>query len=111
MLVMDPLRPGRRPPPVLDMTPDGAFRDPPAAQAAASWLDRSLMRVGGAAVLVAALTGALAMVAVALLLVSFLLPIALLAGLVGFGSLWWRVRRARRQGGAAGPIRFVFVRR
>ena len=83
-------------PPILDMTPEGGFRGP----APASWLDRALLRVGGAAVLVALVAGGLTVAALAFVVVGLLLPVALVAGLVAFGALWWRVRQARRRGGA-----------
>ena len=45
----------------------------------------------------------------AVLFVGLLLPVALVAGALGAGSLWWRLRRARRQGGDG--FRFVVIRR
>jgi hypothetical protein len=106
--------PGRDPlPPVLDMTPGGEFRDPlPPAQR--GWLDRILARLGGAALLVTLVTGGLLVVALAVLFVGLLLPIALGAGLIAFVSLWWRMRRLRATGRASGggrPVRFAVLRR
>jgi hypothetical protein len=101
---------GRDPlPPVLDMTPDGEFRDPlPPSQR--GWLDRILARLGGAALLVTLVTGGLLVVALAVLFVGLLLPVAIGAGLIAFVSLWWRMRRLRATGGGR-PVRFVVLRR
>jgi len=82
--------------PVLDMTPEGEFRGP-APAASRSWLDRALLRVGGVAALLAVIAGGLAIAAVALVALSVLLPLALGAGAVAAGVIWWRVRRARRE--------------
>lgn len=104
------------PPPVLDMTPEGEFRTPPEPPRR-GWLDRALGRVGGVALLVALAAGGLLMVGLALLFVGLMLPVAIVAGALAFGSLWWRARRARRGGGGGGPsagdsaIRFVVLRR
>lgn len=94
-------------PPVLDMTPDGEFRDPLPPRR--SWLDRALGRVGGAALLVAIAAGGLLVVALAILFLGLLLPVVVGAGLVAFGTLWWRARRMRAQSG--GPVPFVVIRR
>ncbi len=85
------------PPPVLDMTPDGEFREP----VRRPWLDRALGRIGGVALLVTVATVGLLVVALAVLFLGLLLPVAVGAGLVAFGSLWWRARR----GGAGRPVR------
>jgi len=98
---MDP----HRRPPILDMTPEGAFRDTPRP---VGTLDRLLGRVGGVAVLVALAAGGLVLAALAVLFLGLLLPVLLVAGLVGAGSLWWRIRRARRNGQ---PAPFVIIRR
>ncbi|MGG5811966.1 hypothetical protein [Falsiroseomonas sp. CW058] len=102
----------QRRPPVLDMTPDGEFLEPPGARGGpqakpASALDRALARIGGVALLVALVAGGLVLAGVALLFVGLVLPVLVVAGLVGAGSLWWRLRRARKQGG----LRFVVIRR
>lgn len=96
-----------RRPPIIDMTPEGAFRDP-APPRPASLLDRVLTRVGGVAMLLAILSGALVVAALAIMAFAILLPVAIVAGLVGGGTLWWRIRRARAQGT---PVRFNFTRR
>ncbi|MES2710258.1 MAG: hypothetical protein V4653_01630 [Pseudomonadota bacterium] len=96
-----------RRPPIIDMTPEGDFRDPEQPRRATT-LDRVLARVGGVAVLLAVLSGALVIVALAVMAFAILLPVAIVASLVGGGTLWWRVRRARAQGV---PVRFGFVRR
>ncbi len=76
---------------MLDMTPEGGFRGP----APASWLDRALLRVGGAAILLALAAGGLTLAALAFVVVGLLLPVVIFAGLVAFAALWWRVRQAR----------------
>lgn len=96
-----------RRPPVLDMTPEGEFRDPPPPPAAGK-LDRLLARVGGVAVLVALAAGGLVLAAVAILFAALALPVLIVAGAIGAGSIWWRLRRARKQGQ---PIPFVVIRR
>ncbi len=107
---MEQDRPGHRPP-ILDMTPEGEFRSPPQPTRAA-WLDRVLGRVGGVALLAALAAGGLLLVSLAVLFIGLLLPVAIGAGLLALGSLWWRGRRLRRQGGSqGGGIRFVVIRR
>lgn len=101
--------PGRDPsPPVLDMTADGQFRDPLPPQR--GWLDRVLAKVGGVALLVTLAAAGLVVVALAILFVGLLLPVAIGAGLIAFASLWWRMRRLRQANGGQ-PVRFVFLRR
>ena len=101
-MIQDPHRP-----PVLDMTPEGEFREPQRPLRGGSWLDRALLRLGGVAVLATAVAGGLVLAASAALLLGLLIPVLLLAGLVGFVSLWWRMRRA----GRAGMSGFVVIRR
>ncbi|WP_159994947.1 hypothetical protein [Roseomonas sp. 18066] len=91
---MDPRHSDR---PVLDMTPEGEFRDP--APRATTWLDRLLMRLGGAAALVAVAAAGIVVAGIALAFFALAIPVAIAAGLVAFGSLWWR---ARRNGGLRG---------
>jgi uncharacterized iron-regulated membrane protein len=101
----------QRRPPVIDMTPEGEFRDAHPARPAGT-LDRILARLGAAGILVAAGSMGLLLAGLAILAIGILLPVAILAGAVGAGSLWWRARRAR-QGGqppSQGP-RFVIIRR
>ncbi len=113
------------------MNPDGSFRDAPAAPPLpGTWLDRALARIGGVAVILTAAAGGFVLVALAILFLGLLLPFAIGAGLIAFGSLWWRMRRLRAQGlagqgpatpgepgtgpGAGGTpsgIRFVVIRR
>ena len=134
---MDPHRmdPTRRPP-VIDMTPEGDFRDAPGgpfgAQAGArfgprfgadplgavppgadparrpSMLDRALGKLTGIALLVALVAGGLVLAALAVLFVSLALPVLIVAGTVGAVSIWWRLRRMRQQGR---PVSFVVLRR
>lgn len=91
MTVMDRTRDPR---PVIDMTPEGEFREP--APARGSWLDRTLARVGAYAVLAAVVAGGLVVAALAIVFAAVLLPVAIVAGLIGFGTLWWRARRTGR---------------
>jgi len=102
LMPQDPHRP-----PVLDMTPEGEFRDQPRPLQGGTWLDRALLRLGGIAVLATAVAGGLVLAALGALLLGLLIPVAIVAGLVGFVSLWWRMRRAGRTGMPA----FVFTRR
>lgn len=76
------------------MTPEGEFRDP--APRPVTWLDRVLMRLGGVAALVAITAAGIVVAGIALAFFALALPVAIAAGLVAFGSLWWR---ARRRGG------------
>jgi len=99
----------RRTPPVIDMTPDGQFRDPNPAPP--SNMDRALARVGGIALLVAVAAAGLLLASLAVVALGLLLPIALGAGLVAFGTFWWRTQRARARGEPAPSFRFVFLRR
>jgi hypothetical protein len=92
--------------PVLDMTPEGEFRDP--APMRPGTLDRILARLGGVALLVALAAGGLVVAGLAVLFVGLLLPVLIVAGAVGAASIWWRLRRLRRQGA---PVRFVVIRR
>lgn len=82
-----------RRPPVIDMTPEGEFRDP--APRAAGGL---VARVGGVATLVAVAAGGLVLAALAVLFLGLLLPVAIVAGTVAAASLWWRLRRLRAAG-------------
>ncbi len=91
--------------PVLDMTPEGEFRERPKA----SGFDRFLARTGGVAILVLAVTLGLVLVAVAILFISLLVPVAIGAGVVAAVSIWWRRRRMRRAGLTPAPI--IVVRR
>ncbi len=96
----------RRPPVILDMTPEGDFRVPPAGAAP---IDRAVGRVGGIAMGVAGVALALTLGALAIAALTVLIPIMLVAGAIGFGALWWRVRKLRQQG-HTGPF-FVVLRR
>jgi Flp pilus assembly protein TadB len=90
------------------MTPEGDFRETQQRPlAGGSWLDRALLRLGGVAVLATAVAGGLVLAAAAALILGLLIPVVIVAGMVGFASLWWRMRRARRNGMPA----FVVMRR
>jgi hypothetical protein len=87
----------KRPPIIIDMTPEGEFRDPPRPPAPRGF-ERVLARLGGAAMLVALAAGGLLLAALALLAIGVLLPIVLTAGAIGAITLWWRMRKARARG-------------
>ena len=89
------------------MTPEGEFRDAARPPDRAGWLDRALLRLGGVAVLATVVAGGLLLAASAALILGLLIPVVILAGLVGFVSLWWRMRRA----GRSGLPSFVVIRR
>jgi hypothetical protein len=72
--IMDP----QRRPIVLDMTPEGDFREPPPPPAPGK-LDRVLGRVGGVALLVALATGGIVLAAVAILFAALALPVLIVA--------------------------------
>lgn len=88
------------------MTPDGEFREP--APRRPTTLDRILGRVGGIAILVALAAGGLLLASLAVVFVGLVLPVLVVAGAIGAGSIWWRLRRARKQGR---PVSFVVIRR
>ncbi|MCA3414241.1 MAG: hypothetical protein INF84_06530 [Roseomonas sp.] len=87
----------KRPPTIIDMTPEGEFRDPPPPPAPRGF-EGFVSRLGGAAMLVALSAGGLLMAAVALVAIGVLLPIVLAAGAIGAITLWWRMRKARARG-------------
>lgn len=92
-----------RRPPILDMTPEGHFTTPPPP----TGLDRVLGSVLRVALMVGGLAAILVAGALALVALSVLIPLLLMAGVVAGGILWWKLRQARRSGV---PLRFV-VRR
>ncbi len=94
-----------RRPPVIDMTPEGEFRDPVPPQARTGF-DGILARLGGVAMLVAIGATALVLAGLAVLAIGVLVPVAIIAGGIGAVSLWWRARR-----GGGRPVRFVIIRR
>ncbi|WP_240782409.1 hypothetical protein [Roseococcus sp. SYP-B2431] len=92
--------------PVLDMTPEGEFRDPPRP----SGLNAVLARTSRLAILVGLAAGGLLMVALAIFFIGLLLPVVIGAAAVASVSLWWRRRRMRAMGIEPGPF-FVVMRR
>lgn len=82
--------------PVIDMTPEGEFRGP--QPRAASPMDKVMSKVGGVAALVALVAGGVVVAGIAIAFFAIALPIAVVAGAIAFGSLWWRMKRAGRQG-------------
>ena len=87
----------KRPPIIIDMTPEGEFRDPPQPPAPRG-LEGFVSRLGGVAMLVALSAGGLLLAAVALVAIGVLLPIVLAAGAIGAITIWWRLRKARARG-------------
>ena len=87
----------KRPPIIIDMTPEGEFRDPPPPPAPRGF-EGLVTRLGGMAMLVAISAGGLLMAAVALVAIGVLLPIVLAAGAIGAITIWWRLRKARARG-------------
>jgi hypothetical protein len=81
--------------PVLDMTAEGAFREPPPTP-----LADQLVRVG---VVAAVVVGAAAVAALALWLALTLIPIALAAGAVAYLAYRWQVWRAGSRGAMGHP--------
>jgi hypothetical protein len=80
-------------PPLLDMTPEGQFRTPAQPPLA--------VRIGAVAILVAVLTGAVAAAALVFWFALALIPVAIIAGAVGYLALRFQLWRMRR-GSAAG---------
>lgn len=93
------------------MTPEGDFLEGNAPPRPVSGLDRALTRVGGVAVLVAIAAFGLMLAALAVLFVGLVLPVLIVAGAVGGLSLWWRMRRARRNGQPMPTPAFIVIRR
>ena len=87
----------KRPPIIIDMTPEGEFRDPPPPPAPRGF-ERVLARLVGMALLVALSAGGLLLAALALVAVGVLLPILLATGAIGATTIWWRLRKARARG-------------
>lgn len=81
-------------PPVIDMTPDGRFREPPQASGARVPVSFKLL-IG--AVVVAVLAGTAAVAALALWVVSMLLPVMVIAGGVAYAA--FKYRQWRHRGG------------
>ena len=91
-------------PPVIDMTPDGRFPEPARQRATfgpASRVPVSFKLLIGA-VVVALLAGTAAVAALALWIVSMLLPVMVIAGGVAYVAFKYRQWR-----GATAPRRFV----
>jgi hypothetical protein len=79
--------PPRFEPPPLDMTLDGRFREPPATPIAT--------KIGRTAVIIAVLATTGAMALLALWFALALIPIAIGAGLVAYGTLRFQQWRGR----------------
>ena len=86
-------------PPVIDMTPDGRFREPlrtPGTRVPVSFK----LLIG--AVVVAVLAGTAALAALALWVVSMLLPVMIIAGGVAYAAFKYRQWRHRSGTSARG---------
>ncbi len=75
----------------IDMTPNGEFISPPGAPIGNSVLKWTIV--------IAALAGAGVLAAIAFWLALTLIPIAIGAGLIGYGILRYRMWQAGRSGG------------
>ena len=93
-----------RTPPVIDMTPDGRFREPLRPRAAPGVPASMKLLIG--AVLVAVLAGTAAVAALALWVVSMLLPVLLIAA----GVAWATFKYRQWRGGSLGSQRNLFRR-
>ena len=100
---MDRMAP--RTPPVIDMTPDGRFREPLRQGPMRGGIPASFKLLVGAAV-VAVLAGTAAVAALALWLVSMLLPLMVVAGGVAYAAFKYRQWR-----GGVGTGRYSLRRR
>ncbi len=88
-------------PPVIDMAPDGTFRTkPPGMRAPLSFK----LLLG--ATIVAVLAGAAAVAALALWIAALLLPVAVIAVVVAWGTYQYRVWRRRGASGAGRPVHY-----
>ncbi len=79
-------------PPTLDMTPDGAFRRPPQMAPTIS------LKLLVGAVLVTLVAGGIAVAAIALWLLSMVLPVLILAGVAAWGMIKYRQWQSVRGG-------------
>ena len=93
---MDP-----RLPPVIDMMPDGRFREPLRPRAGLGGQVPVSVKVLLGAAVVAVLAGTAAVAALALWVVSMLLPVMVIAGGVAYGAFKYRQWRGRT---APGPF-------
>jgi hypothetical protein len=81
-----------REPPLLDLTPEGEFRQAPSPFGRPNWAARLV----GWAVIVALIAGGLAAAALAFWLALTLIPIAIVAGLIAYVAFrfnLWRIGR------------------
>lgn len=79
----------QRPPPLLDMTPDGRFRPTPASRVPTS------TRILVGALLVAVVAGIASLAALALWVAAMLIPVAVVAVVIAYLTLRYRAWRAR----------------
>ena len=83
--------------PVLDMTPDGAFRAPTGPKLST--------RIIGFAIVAAVIAGAVSVAAFALWIAMLLIPVFLLAVLVAVGVLRFKIWQAQRRRGYGQQVR------
>jgi hypothetical protein len=90
----------------LDMTPDGQFRQPPGRSGLPGRGGLPIMqRIFLGAVVVATVAGGFALSALAFWLAMFMLPVALVAGLIAWGMLRIMSGRPPSVGGQGNPFR------
>lgn len=82
-----------QPRPILDLTPEGEFREPSRRERAGNVVLRW-------AIIVGAVSGLLVLAALSIVALAVLLPVLFGAAAVGGAILWWRGRGAR-----AGAVR------
>lgn len=87
-----------RQPPLIDMTPDGRFREPPRTPLAT--------RIAMTAVAVAAVTGIVAVLVLMLWFALALIPLALGAALVAYAAFRFQIWRVRRNAAGRNLYRF-----
>ncbi len=82
----------RREPPVIDLTPEGEFRQPASPFGPPPWA----ARIAAWALIVALVAGGIAVAAIAFWLALTLIPVAIIAGLVAYGAYRFQLWRAGR---------------
>ncbi len=85
-------------PPTLDMRLDGSFRAPPRTTVPLS------MKLMVGSILVAIVGGAIAFAALALWVLSMVLPVIVVAGLFAWGTMRFRRWQAMRSGRSLRPF-------
>ncbi len=88
---------------MLDMTPDGQFRNPPKVPIGT--------RIAAIAIIVAVAAGALAIAAIALWIAFLLIPVVLAAGLIGYIAFRFQMGRRRSFRGSGNVFHVDISRR